>query len=927
MAVQERFSRYNTREQGTRGMDAMQVILRAILVLTSLILLNGGAIAEDKCDALKAGGAPLEVLVKAGCGPEGAQAPVKADAPGEAKAPPAVAVPSPASAPVSLFERYLSASSPAEPAITLKPFGYDLFAGPTLTSSSDLPVSSDYIIGPGDEVSVLLWGRINGQHTLTVTREGTILFPNIGPLSVAGMTFDEMKRYLGRQAANIIGTDISVTAGRLRSIQVFVLGEVKKPGAYSLSAMSTITNALLASGGPTEIGSLRGVELKRAGKTVSKMDFYGLLLGGDRSKDARLSNGDVVFVPTVGPLTAIAGNVRRPAVYELGEKADLATLITLSGGIIPTAYTQKVQVERVEGNVRRVVVDVNASVGQPLDFKLQDADLVKVLSIVENDANAVYAQGNLKRPGKYELKPSMTLKDILKNESDLLDETYLDYGVVKRPVNPGGEILLLPFSLRELFKGSSEADIALKPRDTIVIYSKWEFMERPRVSIAGEVRRPGTFDLEANLTVKDLIKKAGDLSESALIKDAELYRTDKDTKEARLIKFNLSKALAGEPSDNLRLVESDRVVVHSIWETGTKPYVNISGEVSNPGKYQYAVNMNISDLIFAGGGLLESAYLDEAELTSHVVINGEVSTLNVRKVSLRKILSDRREDASLKPFDSLFVKKIPDWGAERFVTLSGEVRFPGKYPINKGERLSSIIERSGGFTEKAYLKGAVFTRESVRAVQQERLDEYTTRLEKELLSSSASRTETSLSAETAKHSDAATERKRALIAMMRDAKPAGRVVVRLSEIDRMKETTQDIALEGGDKLHVPGMSAVVNVSGSVVNPASFIFEPGMGITEYIGKAGGASETADMDRLYIIKVDGSSTTPSSGSFDFAWNSSSHTWDALSFTSRLDPGDTIIVPEELERTAWMSEIKDLTQILYQIAVTAGVLIVAF
>jgi len=905
----------------------MQVILRAILILTGVFILNSRSIAEDKCDALKAGGAPLEILARAGCGPEGKESLVKADSSNEAKASPAISAPPPASAPVSLFERYLSASSPAEPAITLKPFGYDLFSGPTLTPPADLPVSSDYIIGPGDEITVLLWGRVNGEHTLTVTREGTILFPNIGPLSVAGMTFDEMKRFLSRQSANIIGTDISITAGRLRSIQVFVLGEVKKPGAYSLSAMSTITNALLASGGPTEIGSLRKTELKRGGKTVARMDFYDLLLSGDRSRDSRLSNGDVVFVPTVGPLAAIAGNVRRPSVYELGEKADLETLIELSGGIIPTAYTQKVQVERVEGNVRRVVVDVNASEGRQFDFKLQDADLVKVLSIVENDTNAVYAEGSLKRPGKYELKPSMTLKDVIKDLSDLLDETYLDYGVVKRPVSPGGETALLPFSLRELFKGSGEADIALKPRDTIVVYSRWEFMERPRVTIAGEVRRPGTFDLEDNLTVKDLVKKAGDLTGNALLKDAELYRTDKDTKDVRLLKFNLSKALAGEPSDNLKLVVSDRVVVHSVWETQFKPYATINGEVTNPGKYQYAVNMEISDLIFAGGGLLGSAYLDEAELTSHVVVKGEVSAISVRKVSLKDILFNGPDNASLSPFDSLFVKKIPDWGADRSVTVSGEVRFPGKYPINKGEPLSSVIERAGGFTEKAYLKGAVFTRESVRAVQQERLDEYTRRLEAELLSSSASKAEKSLSAETSMQNDLATEKKRAFVNLIRDAKPRGRVVVKLASLDRLKGSPHDLALESLDTLYVPERSAVVNVSGSVVNPASFVYESGSGITEYVGKAGGASRTADIDRLYVIKADGSSVTPYFGSFDFEWNSASHTWDAFSFTSRLDPGDTIVVPEEIESIAWMSEIKDLTQILYQIAVTAGVIIVAF
>jgi len=231
---------------GTRG---LRVILRAILILAWFVSFSAAAMAEDKCDALRAAGAHPEVLVKAGCVKPGKDAPKTDGAPDPKPAlSAAAAVSAPASTPVSLFERYLSASSPAEPAVTLKPFGYDLFTGPTLNPSADLPVSNDYIIGPGDEVSVLLWGRINGEHSLTVTREGTVLFPNIGPLSVAGMTFEEMKRYLTRQSANIIGTDISVTAGRLRSIQVFVLGEVRKPGAYSLSAMSTITNALMASG-------------------------------------------------------------------------------------------------------------------------------------------------------------------------------------------------------------------------------------------------------------------------------------------------------------------------------------------------------------------------------------------------------------------------------------------------------------------------------------------------------------------------------------------------------------------------------------------------------------------------------------------------------------------------------------------------------
>lgn len=920
---------------------------RLLVLLGFFLLFSGGAFAESNCEALKkTEPLPVEKLINANClspeeieklktsefkdldpeeikqGKEMLEGKKQEQASEVRSAGEGAAAPKPPSGEREpLFERYLSDST--DVTARLKPFGYELFGGGPSSMYVDLPVASDYAMGPGDEVGILLWGRISGQYNLTVSREGTIQFPSIGPLNVAGMTFEEMKRFLSKKAANIIGTEISVTMGRLRSIQVFVLGEVKKPGPYSVSAMSTITSALFAGGGPTDIGSLRKIELKREGKLVSELDFYDMLLRGDRSRDARLHNGDVIFVPMVGPLAGITGNVKRPAVYEIKGPSDLSTLLELAGGIIPAAYVQQLQIERIHGNANRIVIDLNASTDAAIKgFNLQDGDLVKVFSIFDKDVNAVYLSGNVKRPGKYELKSTMRIRDIIKNDAELLSDTYLEYALVKRTLKPAGEVTLIPFSLIDLFKGVEEANIELKPQDSVYVFSKWLFKDRPMVTIGGEVRKGGSYELEGGMTIKDLVLKAGDLISSAYLGEAELYRTDPKSKEVRFIRFNLKKAMDGDETSNLALKNADRVVIHSVWEVAPRQLVNISGEVSGPGQYQYASNMKISDLIFAGGNLLESAYLDEAELTSRVVKDNDISVIVVRKVNLRKALShDPSEDIPVKPYDSLFVKKIPEWGLERRITISGEVKFPGTYIIKKGEKLNSVIERAGGFTDKAYLKGAVFTRESIKASQQAVLNDYMTKLEKTLLTQTSFGIENAVSAESAKQQEGAVQQKKDLIEKMKEVKATGRVVIRLSELDRFRDTGDDLALEDGDTLTVPEKPSVVSVSGSVMNPMSFVYDSKTGISEYISKAGGATPTAAVKNTYIIKADGSSLSPE------AISKGSKIWYGGSHFTRLDPGDTVVVPERTEQIAWMREIKDLTQILYQIAVTAGVLIVAF
>ena len=336
----------------------------------------------------------------------------------------------------------------------LKPFGYDFFAAASiriLTDRRDIPVPSKYVIGPGDEVKLLLWGRVNAQYDLTVDRDGKITIPQIGPLFVAGKTFDEMSKQVNKQSEQIVGTNVDISMGGLKTIPIFVLGDVKRPGSYTIGSFATITDALLLAGGPTGIGSMRQVQLKRKGQLITTFDLYDLLLKGDKSKDMQLMAGDVVFVPVTGPMVGIAGNVKRPAIYELRGRYDLESVVDLAGGIIPTAYTQQIQVERIVKNERHVVFDINdKNLEKAAGVKLQDADLVKVFSIVDMNVNVVYLNGNVKRPGKYEIKEGMRLRDLIKDATELLPETYFAYALLKRLEPPGMETVLIPFSLANL---------------------------------------------------------------------------------------------------------------------------------------------------------------------------------------------------------------------------------------------------------------------------------------------------------------------------------------------------------------------------------------------------------------------------------------------------------------------------------------------
>lgn len=726
----------------------------------------------------------------------------------------------------TLFDRMKNVGGYQEISTDLKPFGYEFFSGVSVKVAmqrQDVPVPTGYIMGPGDEVKILLWGRVNEQYNLTVDRNGNITIPQIGPVQVAGMTYEEMSKAVIQQVEKIIGANIDISAGGLKNVPVFILGDVKRPGAYNVGSFATITDGLLIAGGPSDIGSMRSVQLKRKGKVVTTFDLYDLLLKGDKSKDLVLQAGDVVFVPVTGPLVGVAGNVKRPAIYELKGRHDLHTVIELAGGILPTAYTQQIQVERIVKSERQVVIDLDDKrLSAARDFKLSDADLVKIFNIAEKEENVVFLNGNVKRPGKYEYRSGMRLGQLIRDRSDLLDETQLDYGLIKRiEKRDVTKNELIPFNLGKLIDKDESQNIELKPGDSVYVFSKWFFKDKPTFVVDGGVRNGGEFDLVDNVRVKDAIVLAGGLTRDASYSDTELYRVDHNTRLRTIIRIDLKRALEGDPEHNI----------------------------------------------------------------------------------------------VLKDLDRLTIKKQQDVKQERLVTVNGEVMYPGRYAMQKGERLSSLLTRAGGYLDTAYLKGAVFTRLRVKEMQRKALEEMILRLERELYV----QTSVQDTASTADARKLEMEQRKKFIESLHKIEPNGRMSVKLVHLRLLKGSAFDIELEDGDTLDIPTKNSVVNVTGAVMSPGSFVYLGEMDPDGYIGIAGGYTRYADKSGTFVLKADGTARRVTGGFMN--WSQSNSRWELAAFSEEknsLDPGDTIIVPEKLERIAWLRELKDWTQILMQMSV---------
>jgi polysaccharide export outer membrane protein len=613
---------------------------------------------------------------------------------------------------------------------TLRQFGYDLFrtVPSTFAPVSDVPVGGDYVLGPGDTLQVYLWGMVDNVLTLPVNQRGEIFLPKVGAFPVRGMPLGEVRRLIQEQLSRqFSGFRMSLSLSELRSLQIYVVGEVARPGVYTVSSLSTLTNTLFAAGGPTKLGSLRNIQLIRNNRTVTTFDLYDFLLRGERTHDLRVESGDTIFVPPIGPVVAITGNIKRPAIYELKGATRVHDLLErMAGGITPTGYLQRVQVERVKAHEEKVVLDFNLAAfyrdrDPKANFLLEEGDLIRIFPIDPKVYNAITLEGFVRRPGEYEFKAGMRLSEFVR-PVEVLPEAYLDRVEVIR-TKPDFTREVVAANLRKLWQGDQSQDITLNAKDRIVVTSE------------------------------------------------------------------------------------------------TRP---------------------------AGA-----------------------------------------------------------------VSLRGEVKRPGIYPIVQGERLSSVLKRAGGFTTDAYLKGALFIREQLRRQQQEELDRFINAQEEALLQEAARSAAGSLELASGGREEAAVQQqtiqqRRQLLEVLKTKVVLGRMVVKLDELDRFEGSPSDITLEEGDTLTIPKQPSSVLVIGSVRNPTAVVYESGRDVEYYLNRAGGLNKDADKGELHIVKADGSAMA------------------GFLKLRKIEPGDIIVVPPKVEpKVRTLPVVKDLATILGQFALTAGVL----
>jgi len=795
----------------------------------------------------------------------------------------------------SLYDMYVQAAFRQRPA---ERFGMDVFRNSDNEPDvipMDLPVGPDYVVGPGDSLSVDLWGSVSQRLVRLVDREGRIALPETSPLLVTGKSLAEVQldvQHAMRSAFRDVSADVSVS--RLRTVRVYVVGEVAHAGAYDISSLSTPLNALFAAGGVTAGGSLRALKHYRGKELIEQVDAYDLLLHGIRSDLKRLENGDTLLVPPIGPQATVDGMVRRSAVYELLDETSLAQVLELAGGILPTAALRHIEVQRLEAHEKRTMLSLDLSSSDSAElnkelesFKVQDGDQVHIFPMAQYNEDAIYLQGHVLRPGRYSYKPGMKLTDLIASYDDLLPEPAPHYAEIIRLNPPDFHPTIESFDIQAALANPASAPI-LKPLDTVRIFSRYDFERPPEISVGGEVHNPGTYRTSGQGHLRDAIYLAGGITPDAALDSAQLFRTQADG-SMKILSVDLGEALAGNPVDNIILQPRDRLLIHRALAKVDAPTVDIRGEVAKPGHYPLTSNMRVEDLVRVAGGLKRSADADSADLTRFAAGNGGSERLEVKLAAA--LSGDVNENVSLKNGDVLAIRQIPQWndlGAS--VTVKGEVQHPASYGVEPGERLSSVLKRCNGFTPEAYPYGAVLLRQEVREVEMKSHLELVNRLKAEqdylkaMPESDDGQKQAKLTA--IAQTDTTLEQLEA-------TPPVGRVVIHIpSDLKHLAKTPADIQLRDGDVLIIPKKANYVVVSGQVFNPTAVSYVPGRSAKWYLSQSGGFTQIADKSAVFVLRADGSVLS--------AKNNSGF-WFGDPMSSVLKPGDSIVVPEKAPKLA--------------------------
>ncbi len=790
-------------------------------------------------------------------------------------------------------------------------YGVNLFRNPpsTFAPLNLVPVTPDYVIGPGDELLIQAWGQVTLNSRFIVDRSGSIYIPQAGSMHVAGLSFGQVRDFLKSQMGRVFRNfDLNVNMGELRSIQVFVVGQARRPGSYTISSLSTIVNALFATGGPTPQGSLRHIQLKRGGNVVVDFDLYDLLQRGDKSKDVQLLPGDVIYIPPVGPQVAVAGSVNVPAIYELksADNTTVGEILAVAAGQTNVASKDIVRLERVDEHRMRSITQIGLD-QQGRGTVLHDGDLLELVAVVGQYKDAITLRGNVANPGRYTWRAGMRVRDLLPDKDSLITREYwLKRSQLGQPLLTYIPTCLpaTPFGIPSLRYGIPVGEEGQNPN--------WRYSSTRNPSLIGLVFG----DEEGNGN-----KSADGMSDGSL----DCGTVPESQTAARGFNDVYTPAtpptVSSTASANLQTPSNT-----AAFQNATQPAYG-NGSTTNQLSATSA-SLGSTAVVNTSAGQfkpLNDVKLSEPDIDwSYAVIerqSKENLTTSLLPFNLGKLVleGDQSQNLELLPGDviTIFSKadiRVPQAQQTRFVRLEGEVASAGVYSVLPGETLRHLVERAGGVTPEAYLYGSEFTRESTRRVQQARLNEYIDQITLQITANTTNNFGRALNASDTTAATAAQQQNQSVINSLRQIRATGRIVLELPVDANNVSQLPDLPLEDGDRLIVPRIPATVNVEGAVYNQNSFVFDPTRRVGSYIRLAGGANRDADTSRAYVIRASGSVLSK-----QYSSSLRGNSFDSL----HIYPGDTVVVPLNLTKGQTLKTIVSVAQIVGQlgIAIAAG------
>ena len=716
-------------------------------------------------------------------------------------------------------------------------FGYDIFQrDPSAFQSSSVgAVEPDYLIGPGDEIIVMLWGETQFRQVLTVNREGFIFIPEVGQVFVNGLNLNLLEsklfRVMSQSYASLnprggkSSTFLDVSLGNLRPLRIQVLGEVAQPGAYTVNPSATLFSSLYYFNGPTTLGSLRDIRLIRGGKEISRIDFYDYLFTGKKPKDQKLQLDDVIFIPKRMKTVTITGEINRPGIYELKPDETLNDIIKMAGDLKVTAYINRIQIDRVvpfnkreDLGLERAISDVNLAnvIKNNEKYSLQDADRIQVFSILDSRSNTVQISGAVTRPGNYELRDSLFLKELIEKADGLLGDAYLKRVDIIR-IMPNLKEQLIKLNLEKVFLDDKEQNIQLQNLDRIRIFSLTEMVSRNSVEITGHVKNPGKYALQDGMRIKDIIFKSGGFVDEEFLKRtylgrADLIRYDENKIKQNIMSFNLGDLINNLNNDkNFLLMPGDVVKIYPKTIFKSVYEVTVLGAVKEPGSFTVKNEMSLRDLILEAGGFDKDVYRYRIEISR---IDPDNKIIDVYS-TLSEIFIDRdffesytnisddeilsKLNPKIMPYDIVFVRPDPNFSMQRTVSIEGMVMYPGVYPmLGPNETIRDVIQRAGGPTPNAYLGASKFIRNGV---------------------------EVNLSLE--------------------------------NIYKKKKDANSNFKVSNGDQIVIAGYSRVFSVLGEINSPGQYPFSSKKRIDDALRLSGGLTPEADKKNIFITFLNGNS----------------------------------------------------------------------